>query len=190
MGRLAPMHNIRYPPGRKKRKKEESRILIELLEERLLSQSLTNNTPLLRVLAGETLSTSPIWLMRQAGRYLPEYRDIRAGAGSFLELCYNPELAAKVTLQPIERFGLDAAILFSDILVIPDALGQRVEFREGEGPVLEPITDREAFSGSTARAFLTIWNRCSRRCGACAHSFHRKLRSSAFAARPGPWLPI
>ncbi len=82
--------------------------------------------------------------MRQAGRYLPEYRAIRKGAGSFLELCYNPELAAKVTLQPIARFGLDAAILFSDILVIPDALGQKVEFREGEGPVLEAITDAAA----------------------------------------------
>ena len=81
--------------------------------------------------------------MRQAGRYLPEYRKIRADAGSFLELCYNPELAAKVTLQPIERYGLDAAILFSDILVIPDALGQKVEFRQNEGPVLEPLTDTQ-----------------------------------------------
>ncbi|MHA1164108.1 MAG: uroporphyrinogen decarboxylase [Alphaproteobacteria bacterium] len=103
-----------------------------------------NKAPLLRVLAGETLLSPPVWLMRQAGRYLPEYRAVREGAGSFLELCYNPELAAKVTLQPIERFGLDAAILFSDILVIPDALGQKVEFREGEGPVLEPVADREA----------------------------------------------
>jgi uroporphyrinogen decarboxylase len=105
---------------------------------------LHNKAPLLQVLAGEKLSSPPVWLMRQAGRYLPEYRAIRERAGSFLELCYNPELAAMVTLQPIERFGLDAAILFSDILVIPDALGQKVEFREGEGPVLEPVTDREA----------------------------------------------
>lgn len=97
-------------------------------------------TPLLlRVLDGEALSPPPIWLMRQAGRYLPEYRETRARAGSFLDLCYSPELAAEVTLQPVRRFGLDAAILFSDILVIPDALGQQVDFIEGRGPVLEPV---------------------------------------------------
>jgi len=94
---------------------------------------------LLRVLAGEPLSPPPIWLMRQAGRYLPEYRAVRAQAGGFLELCYTPALAAEVTLQPIRRYGFDAAILFSDILVVPDALGQRVEFVEGEGPRLDPI---------------------------------------------------
>jgi uroporphyrinogen decarboxylase len=77
--------------------------------------------------------------MRQAGRYLPEYRKLRKTAGSFLDLCYTPELAEEVTMQPIRRFGFDAAILFSDILVVPHALGQRLEFREGEGPVLEPI---------------------------------------------------
>ncbi len=80
--------------------------------------------------------------MRQAGRYLPEYRAVRAKAGSFLDLCYAPELAAEVTLQPIRRFGFDAAILFADILVVPDALGQKVEFVEGEGPRLEPIRTR------------------------------------------------
>ncbi len=84
--------------------------------------------------------------MRQAGRYLPEYREIRSGAGSFLDLCYNPELAAEVTLQPIHRFGLDAAILFSDILVVPHGLGQDVGFRENEGPVLEPIRTSSEFS--------------------------------------------
>jgi uroporphyrinogen decarboxylase len=94
---------------------------------------------LLRVLGGEALSPPPIWLMRQAGRYLPEYRATRAQAGGFLDLCYNPALAAEVTLQPIRRFGFDAAILFSDILVVPDALGQSVSFLEGEGPRLEPI---------------------------------------------------
>ncbi|HEX2256738.1 MAG TPA: uroporphyrinogen decarboxylase [Afifellaceae bacterium] len=97
---------------------------------------------LLRVLDGEALTPPPIWLMRQAGRYLPEYREIRARAGSFLDLCYNPALAAEVTLQPVRRFGLDAAILFSDILVIPDALGQKVDFVESRGPVLEPVALR------------------------------------------------
>ncbi len=92
---------------------------------------------LLRVLSGERLWPPPIWMMRQAGRYLPEYRQVRAKAGSFLELCYNPELATEVTLQPIRRFGFDAAILFSDILVVPDGLGQKVSFVEGEGPRLE-----------------------------------------------------
>lgn len=95
--------------------------------------------PLLRVLAGERVSPPPAWLMRQAGRYLSEYRAVRAEAGSFLDLCYNPELAAEVTLQPIRRFGFDAAILFSDILVIPHALGQKLWFVEGEGPRLAPV---------------------------------------------------
>ena len=90
--------------------------------------------PVLRVLDGEAVWPPPIWIMRQAGRYLPEYRAIRAKAGSFLDLCYTPELATEVTLQPIRRFGFDAAILFSDILVVPHALGQEVCFVEGEGP--------------------------------------------------------
>ncbi|MFM9941516.1 MAG: uroporphyrinogen decarboxylase [Hyphomicrobiaceae bacterium] len=89
---------------------------------------------------GKALTPPPIWLMRQAGRYLPEYRQIRAKAGGFLDLVYNPELAAEVTLQPIRRYGFDAAILFSDILVVPDALGQPLRFAEGEGPLLDPIT--------------------------------------------------
>ena len=95
----------------------------------------------LRALSGETQATPPIWMMRQAGRYLPEYRELRAKAGSFLSLCYNPEWAAEVTLQPIRRFGFDAAILFSDILVVPQALGQKLWFVEGEGPRLEPVAD-------------------------------------------------
>lgn len=88
---------------------------------------------------GQSISPPPVWLMRQAGRYLSEYREVRARAGGFLDLCYTPALAAEVTLQPIRRYGFDAAILFSDILVVPDALGQKVEFLEGEGPRLEPI---------------------------------------------------
>lgn len=89
--------------------------------------------------SGKAVQPPPVWLMRQAGRYLPEYRKIRSEAGSFLDLCYSPKLAAEVTLQPIRRYGFDAAILFSDILVVPDALGQSVRFAEGEGPRLEPI---------------------------------------------------
>jgi uroporphyrinogen decarboxylase len=100
--------------------------------------------PLLRVLAGGREPVPPVWMMRQAGRYLPEYRAIREKAGSFLDLCFNPELAAEVTLQPIRRFGFDAAILFSDILVIPHALGQTVRFVEGEGPRLDPLEDASA----------------------------------------------
>ena len=96
---------------------------------------------MMRVLAGEAVWPPPIWLMRQAGRYLPEYRAIRATAGDFLTLCTTPDLAAEVTLQPVRRFGMDAAILFSDILVLPWALGQGLRFEQGEGPVLDPIRD-------------------------------------------------
>jgi len=97
--------------------------------------------PLLRALAGEALSPPPWWLMRQAGRYLPEYRKVRARAHDFVELCLTPELAAELTLQPIRRYAMDGAILFSDILMLPHALGQKLAFHEGEGPVLERIED-------------------------------------------------
>ena len=107
---------------------------------------------LLRVFGGEPLAPAPIWLMRQAGRYLPEYRALRAKAGSFLDLCYTPELAAEVTLQPIRRFGFDAAILFADILVVPDALGQSVRFLEGEGPRLEAIRSEADLARLNANA--------------------------------------
>jgi uroporphyrinogen decarboxylase len=96
---------------------------------------------LLQVLNGEAVWPPPVWLMRQAGRYLPEYRALRAQAGDFLSLCMNPPLAAEITLQPIKRFGFDAAILFSDILILPMALGQELKFAEGEGPVLPPLQD-------------------------------------------------
>ena len=113
------------------------------------SQASSRGQPAYRFLApfhGEALAVPPVWLMRQAGRYLPEYRATRAQAGSFLDLCYNPALAAEVTLQPIRRYGFDAAILFSDILVVPDALGQKVRFADGEGPRLDPIRSEAELS--------------------------------------------
>jgi len=100
---------------------------------------------LLRALAGETQDVPPIWMMRQAGRYLPEYRATRAQAGDFLSLCYNSELAAEVTLQPIRRYGFDAAILFADILLVPQALGADLWFVTGEGPRLSTITGQAEF---------------------------------------------
>jgi uroporphyrinogen decarboxylase len=103
------------------------------------SITLTQAKSLIRALRGEVHARPSFWFMRQAGRYLPEYRAIRAKAGDFVSLCMTPDLAAEVTLQPIRRFGMDAAILFADILLVPHALGQKLTFREGEGPVLEPV---------------------------------------------------
>ncbi|WP_284326902.1 uroporphyrinogen decarboxylase, partial [Cypionkella aquatica] len=120
---------------------------------------------ILRALAGETLATPPIWMMRQAGRYLPEYRATRAQAGDFLSLCYNPELAAEVTLQPIRRYGFDAAILFADILLLPQALGADLWFEVGEGPRLSTVTTmagvqalkpREAIHETLAPIYETV----------------------------------
>jgi uroporphyrinogen decarboxylase len=102
--------------------------------------------PLLHVLAGEPLLRPPWWLMRQAGRYLPEYRAVRAKARDFVELCLTPMLAAELTLQPVRRYRMDGAILFSDILMLPHALGQNLTFREGEGPILEPIDNSKGIA--------------------------------------------
>lgn len=99
--------------------------------------------PFLETLAGRTPSRVPVWLMRQAGRYLPEYREVRARAGGFLNLAFDPDLACEVTMQPLRRFGFDAAILFSDILTVPLGLGRDVRFEAGEGPVLNPLTPQE-----------------------------------------------
>lgn len=98
-------------------------------------------SPFLAVLDGDSLNPPPLWMMRQAGRYLPEYREVRAKAGDFLTLCYTPDLAMEVTLQPIRRFAFDAAIIFSDILVVPHALGVGLRFEAGEGPRLDPVAD-------------------------------------------------
>ena len=106
----------------------------------------TQNKTILRALAGETQPVPPIWMMRQAGRYLPEYRATRAQAGDFLSLCYNSELAAEVTLQPIRRYGFDAAIMFADILLIPQALGADLWFVTGEGPRLSTVTKEADFN--------------------------------------------
>jgi uroporphyrinogen decarboxylase len=126
------------------------------------------------VLAGERFDPPPLWLMRQAGRYLPEYRAIREKAGSFLDLCFNPSLASEVTLQPIERFDLDAAILFSDILVIPHALGRKVSFVEGEGPRLEPI-DAEGIRHWKPISAIG-WRRSSRPSGMSVSDFPERRR--------------
>ena len=149
--------------------------------------SLKGSADAMRFLApfrGEALSPPPIWLMRQAGRYLPEYRATRAKAGSFLKLCYSPELAAEVTLQPIKRYGFDAAILFSDILVVPDALGQRLEFVEGEGPKLEPIRDVAGLARLDAGKCAATFDKGLRNGRACSgglaqgNGFNRILRGS------------
>ena len=127
---------------------------------------LTHERRFLFPFAGRTAAPPPVWLMRQAGRYLPEYRKTRSEAGSFLDLCYSPKLAAEVTLQPIRRFGFDAAILFSDILVVPDALGQHVRFVEGEGPRLDPIRELAELSrlglSNTEKKFALVWETVAR----------------------------
>ena len=109
---------------------------------------------LLATLKGTVNTPPPFWFMRQAGRYLPEYREVRADAGSFLDLCYSPALACEVTLQPLRRYGMDGAILFSDILVVPDGLGRAVTFVTGEGPKVEPLGPEHPIPVLDERAFL------------------------------------
>jgi uroporphyrinogen decarboxylase len=115
------------------------RALSSVSDKNPLAARPSADRPLLAVLRGERRDPPPVWLMRQAGRYLPEYRALRSEKGGFLELCYDPVAAAEITLQPIRRFGFDGAILFSDILVIPQALGQQLWFETGEGPRLAPL---------------------------------------------------
>jgi len=111
-----------------------------------MSEHIDRQSRIAQVLGGQRVDPPPYWFMRQAGRYLPEYKQLRERAGSFLDLVYTPEMAAEVTLQPLRRFDCDAAILFSDILIVPNALGQPLNFEAGEGPKLEPIQSREALA--------------------------------------------
>ncbi|MGE5260366.1 MAG: uroporphyrinogen decarboxylase [Actinomycetota bacterium] len=133
-----------------------------------MARTLPADSPLLKALSGQPNSPPPIWLMRQAGRYLPEYREVRSRVASFLDLCCRPDLAAEVTLQPLRRFDLDAAIVFSDILIVPYALGQRVEFVEGEGPRLDPIKDGRALAkldrDGAERGLLPVYETLERVC--------------------------
>lgn len=117
---------------------------------------MTTRRAMLDVLKGEPVFPPPLWMMRQAGRYLPEYRATRKTAGSFLDLCYNPDFAVEVTLQPIRRFGFDASILFSDILVVPHALGRDLRFEEGRGPLMTPMSaaDIDRLDGSNFHQHL------------------------------------
>ena len=111
--------------------------------------------PFIEVLSGRRLPVPPIWMMRQAGRYLPEYRELRAKAGGFLDMCFTPEYAAEITLQPIRRFNFDVAVIFSDILVIPHALGRAVRFEAGEGPRLDPLNTPELAATLASTADFT-----------------------------------
>jgi uroporphyrinogen decarboxylase len=145
-------HFISFSAVLNKTIKSDSYKIIDMphpTEEALIQQS-----KFMQTLAGQPSRTAPIWLMRQAGRYLPEYRALRARAPTFLDFCHNPKLAAEATVQPINRFNFDAAILFSDILVIPDALGQNVTFETGEGPRLDPIDSPEKLLSLTQQLDL------------------------------------
>src|SRR5215469_15973871 len=140
--------------------------------------------PLLRALAGETLPRPAWWLMRQAGRYLPEYRAVRAKAHDFVALCLSPALAAEITLQPVRRFQMDGAILFSDILLVPHALGQGLTFREGEGAVLERIQDRGGISRLDPGQILPLLEPVFETIGQVAASLGPQTALIGFAGAP------
>ena len=148
----------------------------------------TSPKPMLRALAGEAVWPPPMWLMRQAGRYLPEYREVRAQAGDFIALCTNPELAAEVTLQPIRRYGMDAAILFSDILMVPWAWARRCASPKGEGPQLEPRPHRRG--ARTARP-ADLRRQCradhARRCALVRAALDRSPNVPLIGFAGSPW---
>src|SRR5262249_56636781 len=140
--------------------------------------------PIIDVLEGRTQPAPPVWLMRQAGRYLPEYRKLREQAGSFLNLCLAPQLAAEVTLQPIRRFQFDAAILFSDILVVPLALGRSVEFLAGEGPKLAPVIGADGIGGLEERLDLGRLAPVFETIGLVKHELPEQVALLGFCAPP------
>ncbi len=144
----------------------------------------SSNKPLLRVLRGERLSPPPVWLMRQAGRYLLEYRALRERIGGFLDLCYRPDSAAEATLQPIRRFGMDAAILFSDILLVPQALGQKLWFEPGEGPRLAPVRTRSDASALQIEGLVQRLDPVYRAARLVAEQLDDKTALIGFAGSP------
>ena len=144
----------------------------------------TSEKLFLRTLSGQALDVPPLWLMRQAGRYLPEYRALRQQAANFLDFCFRPELAVEGTLQPIRRFGLDAAILFSDILTVPWGLGQKVEFLEGEGPQLEPLRSAADLDRLQARGIAARLEPVYRTVSGVAAALPKETALIGFAGAP------
>lgn len=143
------------------------------------------NKPVLDLLNGHSVKTPPVWLMRQAGRYLKEYKETRAQAGDFLSLCYTPELAAEVTLQPIRRYGFDASILFADILLVPQALGMNLWFEEGEGPRLSKPEGWESFSSlKPAHEIDEVLNPIYETVGILAKELPKETTLIGFAGAP------